>query len=400
MINYLEKFNSLPNSIKEAISSEEAMSAITEIENKYDINLATIVMRVAVKDISIVDLSKFFVFEHEMDGKKADDIVSELKEKVFYLVANYLGFESNKRAPSALERQIKTEINDDVKKVASSNFFFSSEDEEEVSKLAKKVNGFVSKEEQIKQKEKLTKEMDQKLNIILNQLTIKFSSVDMTNRFKYVISSYLRGIRNRIDTREVFKKSIENGGLELDDILVDRILAIVDKVNKEDIEIKDIPKPLAKMKVAEDPPTPKASEGRPSDTVVESMASEGKSTEDNKISETAPVGGDKDILVNGKKHDNKKENKNKLKLSGVRDLEYDFSKFSKENKVKKENKDTNKEDKVDKELDEKLKVMADNPIDITGLSNEEAKEEKNKSGETVIDLSSREKLDGIIQLSK
>lgn len=355
MINYLEKFNKLPDIIKQAISSEDAMAAIAEIENTYDINLATVVMRVVVKDISILDLPKFFVFEHEMDGKRAEELAEELKEKVFYTIADYLGFEASRKAPSELEMRIKSEIKGDIKKASSSSFFFSSEDEEEVSELAKKVEGFVSKEDLNKQKEELTRQMDHRLRIILNQLTIQFSSEDMTNRFKYVISSYLRGIRNKIDTREVLKKDIENGGLGLDDILVDRALNIVDKVSKEEVKPEDVPKAPAKISVPED----------------RAVAEDAK---------TQVAGGDKDIYVNDKKNDDKDELKKELKLSGVRDMEYDFSKFA---------------GAKDKE-GEKPKIEVDVPIEKINIENDNSEEEKEDKDSAIIDLSSKEKLDTII----
>jgi hypothetical protein len=336
MINYLEKFNNLPDVIKQAISSEEAMAAIAEIENAYDVSLATVIMRVVVKDISILDLSKFFVFEHEMDAKRAEDLVKELKAKVFYLIADYLGFESDKRAPSALEMKIKSEIGGDIKKAASSSFFFSSEDEEEVSELAKKVNSFVDKDELTRQKEELTKQMDMKLNMILNQITVKFSSMEMTNRFRYVISAYLRGIRNRIDTRQVLKKDIPSGGLEFDDILVDRILSIVDKVNTEEIKKDDIKKPAGRISVPED------------------------------------------AIAN--RSDNKKEAYNELKLAGVRDMDYDFSKFTAAKNVE----------------TEKLKVEVEEAGTEAELEKKKSEKPKEKNDEIVIDLSVREKLDSII----
>ena len=53
MITYLEKFNSLPKELRDKISSHEVMTIIGELERKYAISLASVVMRVMIKELNI-----------------------------------------------------------------------------------------------------------------------------------------------------------------------------------------------------------------------------------------------------------------------------------------------------------------------------------------------------------
>ena len=92
MLAFLQKFNELPEELKSQVSSDNAMKNIAELEKKYGFSLATVVMRVMVREISIVDLAKFFVFENKLDARQSEKLVEELKEKIFFGVANYLGF--------------------------------------------------------------------------------------------------------------------------------------------------------------------------------------------------------------------------------------------------------------------------------------------------------------------
>jgi len=91
MLNYLEKFKSLPADLRQRVSSPAVMASLSAIEKKYNVNLATVIMRVMVNDISLVDLPKFFVFENDMDGRQAEKLTEELKRDVFVVVADHLG---------------------------------------------------------------------------------------------------------------------------------------------------------------------------------------------------------------------------------------------------------------------------------------------------------------------
>jgi hypothetical protein len=296
MLSYLEKFNKLPQELKDKISSPEAMQAIGEIEKKYKVSLATIVMRLMVKDVSMVDLAKYFVFEHSLDARQAEQLVEELKSKVFLELADYLSFiKEETRDKNKLDSWMDSKRQGTA--VRGSNFFFSPEDEEEVKELAKKVQSFVDGSQP-------TAQIEEKVNQLIKQANINFSSEELFNRFKQVLKTYLKGIRNKIDTRETLGKSVETGGLGMEANVITTVLMAADKI-KQRPEDKSLIKPPAKMKLPEDKPVKEAKEKKEGELLKQDQGQ--KSDKEAKMSE---------------------QTVKSLKESGVRDMEYDFSKLS------------------------------------------------------------------------
>ncbi|MCK5061612.1 hypothetical protein KAR28_03605 [Candidatus Parcubacteria bacterium] len=232
MIGYLEKFNKLPGDIRDTVSKQETVEAINALEQKYKISLAMIVMRVMVKDISLVDLAKFFVFENNFEVKQAEELVEELKIKVFKDAAAYLGFDSDfgtddsAAAPPAAP-------------VRSSNFYFSPEDEEEVKELAR-IMGTGNKKE-MEKKEENNKEFLAIVDIISKELNFNFSSDELRKRFNSVVLTYVKGIRNKLDTKSTLIKGVETGGLGLNEALSIKSMAAADRIMMEQKNNKSEP---------------------------------------------------------------------------------------------------------------------------------------------------------------
>jgi len=232
MLPYLEKFNNLPAEIRNKISSPEAMAAISDLESRYNVSLAAVIMRIMVKDISILDLEKYFVFEYNLDGTQARELVKELKDRVFVSVADYLGI-SQEREESTEDGGEKLDgwMNERRGETAvhSSDFFFSTEDEEEVNKLAEKVQEFTGAEPRINNALEIADQAVKKLDY-------NFSSEELSDRFGKILMTYIKGVRNKLDTKQTLLKPIEEGGLGLNDVLAGKALAISDKIKEEFIE--------------------------------------------------------------------------------------------------------------------------------------------------------------------
>jgi hypothetical protein len=237
MLPYLQKFNELPEELKSQVSSDKAMKNISTLEKKYGFSLATLVMRVMVRDISILDLAKFFVFENKLDAKESEKLVEDLKEKVFFGVASYLGFSLHRpeikdnlglSENSVSVNQLNPEQENNI---ASSNFFFSSEDEEEVKQLAKKLENFKSEKEEKKVPQVNASKIAEKT---MKDSNTSFGSQDLIDRFKSILNTYIRGIRNRVDTKHTLTKAINSGGLEISEIYAENILSIADFNKKEE----------------------------------------------------------------------------------------------------------------------------------------------------------------------
>ncbi|MCK5320232.1 hypothetical protein KAJ61_02485, partial [Candidatus Parcubacteria bacterium] len=237
MLNYLEKYNQLPQELRAKISAPEIMAAIKELEEKYGVSLAMVIMRVMVRDISILDLSKYFVFEHDLDARQAERLVDDLKDNVLFAVADYLGIAKETRADVIDGGNDSEQLNDwtqnrkEETEVRGSNFFFSTEDEEEVKGLAKKLESFeIDKTE--KQKKQIN--YDNVINAAAGTIGVNFSSEDLRKRFFGIMVIYLKGIRNKVDTKQTLSKDINSGGLAFSEIYADNILVLADKKRIEE----------------------------------------------------------------------------------------------------------------------------------------------------------------------
>ncbi|HQC49841.1 MAG TPA: hypothetical protein PLN57_01815, partial [bacterium] len=178
MFDYLQQFNSLPKDLKDKVSSPQAMAALAEIENHYQVDLAMIVMKVMIKSLTIKDLPAIFVGEFSLSAPQAEALTKDLKEKIFKPVADYVGLGSE------------------------------------------------------------TKELDlnKDINLLIKEAGLTIPSEFLIERLKKIIATYLKGVRSRIDTRGSLAKDIETGGLGLSAEETDRILKVCDLQKFKDNE--------------------------------------------------------------------------------------------------------------------------------------------------------------------
>ncbi|MGI6378950.1 MAG: hypothetical protein ACOX0H_03040 [Patescibacteria group bacterium] len=178
MFDYLQQFNSLPKDLKDKVSSPQAMAALAEIENHYQVDLAMIVMKVMIKSLTIKDLPAIFVGEFSLSAPQAEALTKDLKEKIFKPVADYVGLGSE------------------------------------------------------------TKELDlnKDINLLIKEAGLTIPSEFLIERLKKIIATYLKGVRSRIDTRGSLAKDIEIGGLGLSAEETDRILKVCDLQKFKDNE--------------------------------------------------------------------------------------------------------------------------------------------------------------------
>lgn len=246
MLLYLEKFNNLPVDLRDKVSSPAVMQAISELEAKYGVDLAAVVMRVIVKEIDWTDLAKYFVFEFGLADNIAGALVNELKDKVFATTADYLGITKKEVRETATDNKLDKWLNEKKEETAarSAQFYFSPEDEEEVKTIISKLPVAVSASVP-------TDDTDAKAEAISNESNLNFSSTVLVNRFKEILKTHLKGVRNKIDTRLALAKDIATGGLSLDEPTIDRIFVVIEKV-KSKAESAEPIKPSAKVMLPEE----------------------------------------------------------------------------------------------------------------------------------------------------
>lgn len=258
MFDYLLKFNKLPQELRDRISTPTVMSAINDLEERYRVNLATVVMKIMVGEILFDDILAYFVEEFNLDNFSAAQLRFELAQKVFAPAADYLGLDLETIEPPAKEENLqpvetagqeagaadKSLAPDKVAPVRGSSFFFSPEDEEEIRRLSQKVEG-------LELKNLSQEQLERKIEKILAETEINFGSEDLKERFKQILKTYLRGIRKKTDTKFSLTKPFSEGGLDFDEESAEKVLAIANKVYQEKISAKPTAPP-PKMKLPED----------------------------------------------------------------------------------------------------------------------------------------------------
>lgn len=194
MFDYLQQFNSLPKDLRDKVSSAGAMAALAELEKRYQVDLAMAVMKVMIKSITIKNLPAYFISDFNLSQTLAENLSKELTDKIFLNVADYLGL----------------------------------------------------------QKEAKALDLETDINLIIEEAGLFLPSSDSVNRFKSVLSTYLKGVRSKIAARDALTKPVNMGGLNLSPLEVDRVFKVCEQKTFKSIEvnletIRKTPSPLSRL---------------------------------------------------------------------------------------------------------------------------------------------------------
>ncbi len=96
------KFHQLPETLKNAVTSPEAMEALEALEAKYGVSLAELTIRLMVKEVLLSQLSQYLRDTLKMDGGKADALVAELRRGLLQPVLAHLEAGPPKQQPAPL----------------------------------------------------------------------------------------------------------------------------------------------------------------------------------------------------------------------------------------------------------------------------------------------------------
>lgn len=218
MNNYLEKFKQLPRELRNAVSSEEKVEQLEEIEAKYNLKLAKLVVRLMIKDIAWSDLEKFLEGNFNLTPERANELKKELEEKIFNEVLTYLQKPSPEDIPTASVLPSK-----------------ATADEVDFRKISQEVKNILKETITVApttsaRLEKIVEEIKQKLNLV-------FEDKILEKRFESVISSYLKEIRNEVQTEETLKRAKKIGGLEFSPEEAALIMRVTQEYKKKLVEI-------------------------------------------------------------------------------------------------------------------------------------------------------------------
>lgn len=180
MFDYLQQFNNLPKDLRDKVSSPEAMEALANLEKKYQVELAVLVMKVMVKSLPLKSLPINLVEEFGLETNKANKLAEEMTETIFIRAADHLQLQVPKPKTSTVDS----------------------------------------------------------LDVIVKEAGVILPSSDLLSRFKIILSTYLKGVRSKIATRDALAKDISLGGLNLGNSEIDRVFKACDSHSSNNLEKK------------------------------------------------------------------------------------------------------------------------------------------------------------------
>jgi hypothetical protein len=275
MLEYLEKFESLPIDLRKKVSNKEVVDKIYQLENKYGLDLVPLIIKVIIKDIGWNDLIQFLMEDFSIDVISAENLKDDLATQVFYNIADYLGIEGVKKEEEHKENvflpktkeekrlpaykhdndefdlvKIKEEKEKSARTAADKSLAhdskgeldaFDEEEKEELEEIALSMD-FKDKDNKEKRDEKFIQMLDD----IIKEVEVSLSSEASQSRFRNIILTYLKGIRTKAKTRYALAKDFDKGGLGLGEKTIDNIIFLSDKYinlnntdNKEEEKRKD-----------------------------------------------------------------------------------------------------------------------------------------------------------------
>ena len=210
MFSYLEKFKKMPKELQQIVSSPKATAVVNELEEKYKVDLASLVIKIMVKEVLWKDLMNILMSEYGMPADQAQLLIKDLKEKVFFQVVKYLNIDeqvtSNKSQVTSNNFQVvnnKTTNDDETEEPAQADA--------EAGKT-KKIETDGELYDQINSRDEELREVVDKA---ARAIGIKLEQTDDVRRLESIIKTFKKGIRDDFDTIDALKKNKESGGLAL-----------------------------------------------------------------------------------------------------------------------------------------------------------------------------------------
>ena len=196
MLKYLDKFKDLEEKLKAVVSSPQALEKINILEQKYQVDLAGVIIKIMIKEINFKNLPLILGLELGLKEKQASLLIEDLKKDIFFPVFDYLG--------------LKPKIVSEDQGLAKA----------EKKDLTEQKTNFWAKE-------------------VFRILNFKLNDPKKDLELIKLLEKYLRGIKGRYATREILTINQASGGFGLTDKMVDNIFMIIQSlVEKDEQRIK------------------------------------------------------------------------------------------------------------------------------------------------------------------
>lgn len=360
MFDHIEKFHKMPPEIKEKFSNDEVLANLTRIERKYGIDLASIVIKTAIREINARKLVPVLEKEFSINEEKAHKIFRELLDGVFYGARDYLKIkdlyprekkkkEKKKEAPKTKPKKMLEEYDHDGELHELSIYGKGGEVAPPASKQEKE-------------------DIEKRIDAIIGRLKVNFITPERRRRFVNIVKIYLKGGRTAMMTKDTLVKPFEKGGLGVSRGLADKIIGACDGKSVFKEREKDGSKKEDKSEFVELPSREHgiADQGSEKESEKEDASGKGgfpelSEKEKEAIKDDNEEGVDLESalgrLEDDEPADKKPEDGKRLDLEALpqRDFEYDLSALPK--KKKDESADKSKEEDGQEEKKEKEKKV-------------------------------------------
>lgn len=218
MEDIIAQFIKLPSHVKTAVSSAQAIERLEAIESRFNVKLADIVMRVAVKNILITSLPTELERRLGVPSDQAKAIAKDLTTELFSSISSFLGF-SPEASPEA--------------KLLSSPAHEASLGIEGVDQEIEKHAAHLSYAPP-----ETTFDVDRLVNQLLDVLNIGFDHV-MRKRFHTIVESRLVDVRDKQMVKDQLMRSAKIGGMGFSEVQANRVMPIIEQA-WEDVHAKHL----------------------------------------------------------------------------------------------------------------------------------------------------------------
>ena len=196
MLEYLQQYNNLPQSLRDALAAPGIIAAIHNLETKYKISLALVVIKAAIGELTPANLAAGLVTDCKLAESDAARLASDLKQSIFFVLPAFkaspivkLGDESKVESRKSESLEMKSRL--DVVSTGTST-------------------------------------VDERVTDLIKKAKIDLASQSLIDRLRQILRTYLLGVRDRIAAMDALTKPIELGGLAFSKVLAEDLLRIAD----------------------------------------------------------------------------------------------------------------------------------------------------------------------------
>ena len=191
MLEYLQQYNNLPQSLRDALAAPGIITAIHNLETKYKISLALVVIKAAIGEFTPSNLAAGLVSDCKLSQADAELLARDLGQSIFFVLPNF-----------------KTA--QDKSKVESQK----SESSEVKATVVLASTGVLT--------------VDERVTDLIKKAKIDLASQSLIDRLRQVLRTYLLGVRDRLAAMDALTKPIELGGLAFSKALAEDLIKIAD----------------------------------------------------------------------------------------------------------------------------------------------------------------------------